>query len=58
MRDPQYLHSARHTICLLPLDPRADDYVLRNFGQKGFMVADHVTRLPELLPMLCAGLTR
>jgi hypothetical protein len=69
VRDPQYLrHDTKkaveelatrgvHTFCLT-LDPRADDYVSRIFGQKGFMVVDHVNRLPERLPMLYAGLTR
>jgi nitric oxide reductase NorD protein len=32
--------------------------VSRIFGQKNFMVVDHVDRLPERLPMLYAGLTR
>ncbi len=42
----------------LTLDPNADDYVARIFGPKGHMVANHVSRLPERLPMLYAGLTR
>ena len=45
------------TFCLT-LDPKADGYVSRVFGPKGFMVVDHVNRLPERLPMLYAGLTR
>jgi nitric oxide reductase activation protein len=69
VRDPQYLrHDARkaveelatrgvRTFCLT-LDPNADDYVSRIFGPKGYMVVDHVSRLPERLPMLYAGLTR
>lgn len=69
VRDPQYLrHDTRkaveelatrgvHTFCLT-LDPNADDYVSRIFGPKGFMVVDHVNRLPERLPMLYTGLTR
>jgi hypothetical protein len=69
VRDPQYLRhdtkkaveelAARgvRTFCLT-LDPKADDYVSRIFGPKGFMVVDHVNRLPERLPMLYAGLTR
>ncbi len=69
VRDPQYLrHDTKkaveelatrgvRTFCLT-LDPRADDYVSRIFGTKGYMVVDHVNRLPERLPMLYAGLTR
>jgi nitric oxide reductase activation protein len=69
VRDPQYLrHDTKkaveelatrgvRTFCLT-LDPRADDYVSRIFGPKGYMVVDHVNRLPERLPMLYAGLTR
>ena len=69
VRDPQYLrHDTKkaveelatrgvHTFCLT-LDPKADDYVSRIFGQKNYMVVDHVQRLPEKLPMLYAGLTR
>jgi nitric oxide reductase NorD protein len=69
VRDPQYLRMdtkkaveevAKHgvvTYCM-SLDPRADNYVSRIFGQKNYMVVDHVQRLPEKLPMLYAGLTR
>jgi nitric oxide reductase NorD protein len=69
VRDPQYLrHDTKkaveelatrgvRTFCLT-LDPKADDYVSRIFGPKGFMVMDHVNRLPERLPLLYAGLTR
>jgi len=69
VRDPQYLrHDTKkaveelatrgvRTFCLT-LDPNADDYVSRIFGPKGYMVVDHVSRLPERLPMLYAGLTR
>jgi len=69
VRDPQYLrHDTKkaveelatrgvRTFCLT-LDPNADDYVSRIFGPKGYMVVDHVNRLPERLPMLYAGLTR
>ncbi len=69
VRDPQYLrHDTKkaveelatrgvRTFCLT-LDPNADDYVARIFGPKGYMVVDHVNRLPERLPMLYAGLTR
>ena len=69
VRDPQYLRYdtkkaveevAREgvTTYCMSLDPRADNYVSRIFGQKNFMVVDHVQRLPEKLPMLYAGLTR
>jgi nitric oxide reductase activation protein len=69
VRDPQYLRYdakkaveevAREgvTTYCMSLDPRADNYVSRIFGQKHFMVVDHVQRLPEKLPMLYAGLTR
>ncbi|MDA8255759.1 MAG: nitric oxide reductase activation protein NorD [Betaproteobacteria bacterium] len=69
VRDPQYLRYdtkkaveevARHgvTTYCMSLDPRADNYVSRIFGQKNYMVVDHVQRLPEKLPMLYAGLTR
>jgi hypothetical protein len=69
VRDPQYLrHDTKKAVeelatrgvraFCLTLDPKADDYVSRIFGPKGFMVVDHVDRLPERLPMLYAGLTR
>jgi nitric oxide reductase NorD protein len=69
VRDPQYLRydtkkavedAARNgitTFCMT-LDPRADQYVSRIFGNKNYMVVDHVERLPEKLPLLYAGLTR
>ena len=69
VRDPQYLrHDTKkaveelatrgvRTFCLT-LDPKADDYVSRIFGSKGYMVVDRVDRLPERLPLLYAGLTR
>ena len=69
VRDPQYLRAdtkkaveevAKHgvTTYCMSLDPRADNYVSRIFGQNNFMVVDHVQRLPEKLPLLYAGLTR
>jgi hypothetical protein len=69
VRDPQYLRAdtkkaveevARNgvTTYCMSLDPRADNYVSRIFGQNNFMVVDHVQRLPEKLPLLYAGLTR
>jgi hypothetical protein len=69
VRDPQYLrHDTKKaveevardgvvTYCM-SLDPRADHYVSRIFGQKNYMVVDHVERLPQKLPLLYAGLTR
>lgn len=45
------------TYCM-SLDPKADQYVSRIFGQRNYMVIDHVKRLPEKLPILYAGLTR
>ncbi len=45
------------TYCM-NLDPKADHYVSRIFGQRNYMVVDHVKRLPEKLPILYAGLTR
>jgi nitric oxide reductase NorD protein len=69
VRDPQYLRydtkkaveevakTGVTTYCM-SLDPRADNYVSRIFGQNNFMVVDHVQRLPEKLPLLYAGLTR
>ncbi len=69
VRERKYLHldakksveeAARSgvlTYCM-SLDPGADQYVSRIFGQRNFMVVDHVERLPEKLPILYAGLTR
>lgn len=69
VRDPQYLRMDTKkavedvgrcgvlTYCM-SLDPRADAYVSRIFGQKNYMVVDHAERLPEKLPILYAGLTR
>jgi hypothetical protein len=69
VRDPQYLRYDTKkaveevakfgvTTYCMSLDPRADTYVSRIFGQKNYMVVDHVQRLPEKLPLLYAGLTR
>ncbi len=67
-RDPQYLrHDARkavdelatkgiYTYCLT-LDPLADRYVSRIFGENNYSIVDHVERLPERLPNLFAALT-
>lgn len=69
VRDPQYLRMDTKkavediakfgvtTFCI-SLDPRADNYVSRIFGQRNYMVVDQVQRLPEKLPLLYAGLTR
>ncbi len=69
VRDPQYLRfdtkkaveeagrAGVITYCM-SLDPRADQYVARIFGERNYMVVDHVERLPEKLPVLYAGLTR
>lgn len=69
VRDPQYLRfDAKKAVeevgrigvvpFCLTLDPRADQYVARIFGQKNFLILDHVERLPERLPQLYAGLTK
>ncbi len=68
VRDPQYLrHDTKKAVeevarvgvtsYCLSLDPRADNYVSRIFGQRNYLVVDHVQRLPEKLPLLYAGLT-
>ncbi len=67
-RDPQYLrHDAKkavednamkgvHTFCLT-LDPKADQYVSRIFGENNYSIVDNVERLPERLPNVFAALT-
>ncbi|MCB1736602.1 MAG: nitric oxide reductase activation protein NorD, partial [Gammaproteobacteria bacterium] len=67
-RDPQYLrHDTKkavedlamqgvYTYCLT-LDPNADRYVARIFGENNFSIVDHVERLPERLPNVFAALT-
>jgi len=67
-RDPQHLrHDTKKaveelystgvlTYCLT-LDPNADDYVKRIFGQNNYTIVDNVERLPEQLPVLFASLT-
>jgi hypothetical protein len=67
-RDPQYLrHDTRkaveelatqgvHTYCLT-LDPEADRYVARIFGENNYSIVDNVERLPERLPDVFAALT-
>ncbi|HKQ25821.1 MAG TPA: VWA domain-containing protein [Burkholderiales bacterium] len=68
VHDSQYLmfdakkaveDNARHgifTYCM-SLDPKADRYVSRIFGQRNYMVVDHIRRLPEKLPMLYMRVT-
>jgi len=41
----------------LTLDPHADNYVKRIFGENNYTVIEHVDRLPEQLPLLFASLT-
>jgi hypothetical protein len=67
-RDPQYLrHDAKkavedlrmqgiHTYCLT-LDPLADRYVARIFGENNYSIVDQVPKLPERLPAVFAALT-
>jgi len=67
-RDPQHLrHDTKKaveelyskgvlTYCLT-LDPDADNYVKRIFGENHYTVIDNVNRLPEKLPQLFASLT-
>ena len=45
------------TYCM-SVDPKADEYVQRIFGQRNYMVVDHIDRLPEKLPGLYLRLTR
>jgi nitric oxide reductase activation protein len=42
----------------ISLDAGADRYVSHIFGQRNYMVVDHVARLPERLPLLYAAITR
>ena len=44
------------TYCLT-LDPNADDYVKRIFGENNYTIIENVERLPEQLPLLFASLT-
>jgi nitric oxide reductase activation protein len=67
-RDPQYLrHDTKkavedlamqgiYTYCLT-LDPLADRYVARIFGENNYSIVDQVERLPERLPAVFATLT-
>lgn len=44
------------TYCLT-LDPHADAYVKRIFGENNYTIVENVNRLPEQLPLLFASLT-
>jgi len=67
-RDPQYLrHDTKkavedlatqgvYTYCLT-LDPNADQYVSRIFGENRYSIVDHVEKLPERLPAVFSMLT-
>ncbi|KAA0444716.1 MAG: VWA domain-containing protein [Candidatus Thioglobus sp.] len=44
------------TYCLT-LDPEADSYVKRIFGENNYTIIDNVEKLPEQLPLLFASLT-
>jgi len=67
-RDPQHLrHDTKKAVeelysqgvlsYCLTLDPHADSYVKRIFGENNYTVVDNVERLPEKLPTLFASLT-
>ena len=67
-RDPQYLrHDAKKAVednamkgvfsYCLTLDPNADQYVSRIFGENHYSIVDNVERLPERLPDVFAALT-
>lgn len=51
------LHTQGILTYCLTLDPHADAYVKRIFGEHRYTVVDHVRRLPEKLPTLFASLT-
>lgn len=69
VHDPKYLlfdakkaveeasRSGIYTYCM-SLDPKADEYVSRIFGQRNYTVIDHINRLPGKLPGLYLRLTR
>lgn len=67
-RDPQHLrydtkkaveelYSTGVLTYCLTLDPNADAYVKRIFGENNYTIVDNVDRLPEKLPTLFASLT-
>jgi len=45
-----------HSYCLT-LDPEADRYVSRIFGDNNYSIVDNVERLPERLPTVFSALT-
>ena len=51
------LHTQGILSYCLTLDPSADHYVQRIFGQNHYTIIDNVQRLPEKLPTLFASLT-
>lgn len=53
--EEMYTHGVL-TYCLT-LDPNADSYVKRIFGENNYTIVDNVDRLPEKLPTLFASLT-
>jgi len=57
---PRRRSRSSHRACYLLSDARSQCRRLRgaHLRPKGYMVVDHVNRLPERLPMLYAGLTR
>ena len=66
-RDPQHLrHDARKSVeelsaqgvlsYCLTLDPHADDYVKRIFGETGYTIVDNMGQLPERLPAVFASI--
>ncbi|GJL81201.1 MAG: hypothetical protein DHS20C01_08350 [marine bacterium B5-7] len=67
-RDPEYLRHDAHkavkelttrgvqTHCMT-LDPHANEYVARIFGDNRYSIVDRVERLPERLPAVFASLT-
>ncbi|TVO75155.1 nitric oxide reductase activation protein NorD [Sedimenticola selenatireducens] len=68
-RDPQHLrHDTKKAVeelyshgvlsYCLTLDPNADSYVKRIFGESNYTIINNVDRLPEKLPTLFASLTR
>lgn len=68
VRDPRYLRADTkkavdslsrygiHTFCMT-LDHKADEYVKQLFGERNYMVVDHISRLPERLSMLYMRVT-
>ena len=41
----------------ISLDRKADDYIQDIFGAGGYIIIDHVEKLPEKLPLVLASLT-